>query len=446
MDYFPEPKNRTLEVFRTRGERYFYQKIIELAPLCTIGLCPSLCQSFESACQACNADYLLLSEKCMPMLHRAMRKALSNLNRSVPYELYQVNGEENASAWLFEEHPLITLQGRILTQLDEGAMCALLGHELGHCFLHASRDPVTLNAWMYDVLMRSPTVIRRDARMEDVRALRAAISAYLQCCELSADRIALFATRNLDDVLRLNMITFTGLNHGDMRWDSYGFLKQASLYLDDIRMHGFELGSHPVMFLRAWALSQFARTNLDFAWLPSGDIDLDALEDDLISVFSLLRDCDGELCMEDGDVPAEFWRFGLSACFLLASVDGELDAEEAEVIDRVFASHLPDYDQYLIAQNAVKTIYELAPFMRACGYARKLEVFMLLKHVMIKDGVINPNEVKFIMWLGHLIGGEALWRAHLSKLFAENALDMDLDTVEDLTELFDFKGFENIVL
>ena len=141
MDYFPKQKNQSLEFLRLPGEMAFYQKILDMIPDVLQSL-PVVCGDDVNAARlSMMSRCLRLSEKNAPALHQAMKQALQNLNRpDLPYDLFQQTGEENAYTRPYEEHPLITLQGRMLTMLDNTEFMALLGHELGHCFCHSECD------------------------------------------------------------------------------------------------------------------------------------------------------------------------------------------------------------------------------------------------------------------------------------------------------------------
>jgi hypothetical protein len=90
-----------------------------------------------------------LTESSAPRVHRVAREIASTLAFDRPYGLFQTRqeGEINAQA-LYHDDPVgIRLIGPVVSVLDDTALGAMIGHELGHCLAHggeADRPPLHL--------------------------------------------------------------------------------------------------------------------------------------------------------------------------------------------------------------------------------------------------------------------------------------------------------------
>jgi len=159
------------------------------------------------------AHSLLLSEGMAPEPYRVARALAERFGIVAPIEIYQAAGAENAIMHTVRSPVLIEVQGRMLSLLDDDALAALLGHELGHYLAHGDDNP-----------QRGPTLaamaILHGGSAPD--ELVAAAQRLSMAQELTADRIGLVACSGLDAALRLEMVTVTGLAAETLTWDTNG--------------------------------------------------------------------------------------------------------------------------------------------------------------------------------------------------------------------------------
>jgi hypothetical protein len=129
-------------------------------------------------------------------VHEVARDAAERLGFDEPFTLYQTPKERpytSAQALLNERPFAIRLIGPVAKLLDDAALRALIGHELGHALALGPRaDPPSriLSAWDYD----AP---RELLRLCDV------------ALELTAERFAVLAAGELDAIVRLEVAMYT---------------------------------------------------------------------------------------------------------------------------------------------------------------------------------------------------------------------------------------------
>jgi hypothetical protein len=128
-----------------------------------------------------------------PRVRRLVEEARHVLGVDEEVEVHPT-GARLAAAHRTDGGPLIvSLHWRELSGLDDGALLAVLGHELGHHVAHNGTRPDGPD----------PRVVYtrlHDDRSSEVREIAA---AYSRAAELTADRFALLACQDLDAALRL---------------------------------------------------------------------------------------------------------------------------------------------------------------------------------------------------------------------------------------------------
>jgi len=82
--------------------------------------------------------------------------------------------------------------------------------------------------------------------------------------ELTAVRFGLLATADLSAVLRLEMITTTGLSGDMLTWDTDAYLDQCRELMEASLQGGCDVQgvTHPEHSLRAWAAWLFSESDL----------------------------------------------------------------------------------------------------------------------------------------------------------------------------------------
>jgi hypothetical protein len=181
-------------------------------------------------------------------LYAAADRVSKALGVDAPTTFYQAIGRDSANAslvWL-PEGAHIVIAGDVLASLSESEVETLVAHELGHLklwqegqgdFFRALRILGDMSAHP----RAEPSVVRSEM-------------VFRQCCEIYADRAALAATHDMDAVVACLVKVETGLK-----------LVSATAYIQQAdEIFGLERPttqglSHPETYIRARALSQWAR-------------------------------------------------------------------------------------------------------------------------------------------------------------------------------------------
>ncbi|TKC94174.1 AAA domain-containing protein [Polyangium fumosum] len=346
---------------------------------------------------------LRLSEGMAPELHASAKECLGVLGITRPIEIYQSAGIENASIHFIEEPILVEVQGRMITLLDPGSMRAVLGHELGHYLAHGPWTPLGQSGRMASVLADAEDV------PEPIQKLSSSLS---MAGELTADRFGLLACQDLHALLRLEMISTTGLPGNALTWDTEAYLAQCKELIEQCLREGSgTLGvTHPEHNLRAYAAWLFSESDLYRSLTGRGPgsrsmADINAVLAKVLAVPGF----DTSYHMLEPQ-PAELHACALASSVLVAAADGEMADAEAEAIERVFAPLVSEYAAYFDVEFARRRFGELAGLMASLGAASHRSLFGLLAHVIGADGVLDPREVSTLLAIGDAIGAGALFQ------------------------------------
>ncbi len=213
-----------------------------------------------------------------PDLHALAARAAAALGISDPVTLYQSQGAEvlpdhgNASCLSLPGEVHIVFSGRLLEQLDDLRLLAVLGHELTHHKLWQD-DEGELGA--VDRMLWAAAVDGDSlpSHTESARRFRLHV-------ETTADRGGLLVTGDLEATVEALVSVSTGL----AKVAGSAYLKQASEVLADPARDRSDDGIHPELYIRARALELWAtksdedETERLIAELLRGGDDLDDLD------------------------------------------------------------------------------------------------------------------------------------------------------------------------
>lgn len=371
------------------------------------------------------ANSLRLTDSMAPVAYRAARTAQEVLGLAGELEIYQRSGGENAAIHLVESPVLLEIHGRLLPLLDEGALLGVFGHELGH---HLAHGP-------WGALGRAHGLKRAIGRADLDSELEHHLRGLSMLAELTADRVGLLACQDLHAMLRLEMITLTGLSGEVLTWDTDAYLAQSRELIEAVleKGEGVYGGTHPEHSLRAYALWLFSESDV-YRELTGQGPGRRRLEDIDGLLWQLFSD-EEEQAVEPGyhmldEPPRELHECALAASVIVAHADGVLADEEVEAIERIFAPLVGDWQTYLDREVAMIRFRESAPVVALAGGDLLRALFNLLVHVMGADGVVDPAEVGAILAIGEVLGCEDQYRRLLASTLSALGVTLAVEEVQ----------------
>jgi hypothetical protein len=206
--------------------------------------------SYEMTSAALEVDAMMASLRVDPRMRRVVGEARRVLGVDREVEVHPT-GERLAAAHTADGGPLIiSLHWRALSGVDDDALLAVVGHELGHHLAHSGAqpdapDPFFVYAWLH-----------ADRRSE----IRETAAAYSRAAELTADRFALLACQDLDALLRL----LAALSDEAPGMDAAPFLAACKDRVREVLARRQRAGgdSHPEIPVRAFAAWLFSQSDV----------------------------------------------------------------------------------------------------------------------------------------------------------------------------------------
>jgi uncharacterized tellurite resistance protein B-like protein len=348
-----------------------------------------------------------ITEGMAPALYERAREAQERLGLAGVLEIYRAGGAENADLHRPQDPLLVEVPGRLLTLLDRGASLALFGHELGHALAHgpqlshASPQRVALSLLQNDQC--SGATLKLAARLA-------------MAMELTSDRFALLATQDLDDFVRLELISTTGLPGEILTWDTKVHLQQCREGIERALAgdpSAAEL-TPPEHSLRTWAAWLFSETDVYCALTGKGPgtRPLEEVNETLSRVLNSTDLAGGHHMLQEP--PREQHEVALACSVLVASADGDFAETEQAVIERIFAPLVPDWRSFLDIESAQERLEEAAIVVQRAGRVHLRALFQVLIHVMAVDGVVDAAEFAMIRAIGESLGCTAICESLLA--------------------------------
>lgn len=369
--------------------------------------------------------HLRLSEGMAPEIFRWSERAARALGLAKPVEIYQAAGEENAANHTCESVVFVSLQGRLVSSLDEGSFLALFGHEFGHHIAHTSPFIGTTRL----AAIRFGSSIACDAGLSsDLRVLGSRVAMAM---EITADRFGAIAAGGIDGAVRLMMAIVTGLPAERLRNDIPAYLAQARAIFDDVKAKTKTIGTHPEHLLRAYALALFSESDLYKELTGHGSGARTITEVDAI-LKSILVGEQGSVMAhgEEDGLPPELQEFALAAAVLIASSDNDFDEAETKILEETFADIIPNWKELMDADLALTRFNELLPLALAGGEPVALAVFNILIHMMLADREIHVREMEVLSAVGRALHQEHLFQYLLAAVAREIRIERTDSSVE----------------
>jgi hypothetical protein len=367
-------------------------------------------------------DHLQLSPNMAPEVCARAEHSAKRLGVTAPVELYQASGPCNAANLLNPDVCFISFRGDMITLLDEGAMLALFGHEMGHHLCHTTfaSDKIRtfhhIASWMAGNESLGPE-------------LRRAFSRLSMAKEFTADRFAALAAGGLDGAVRLMMSVVTGLPSHRLERDQEVYVKQAlSLFGEGSDEGILHLGSHPEHLLRTYALSLFAETDAFRTLTGQGSgtrnlRDVDAHLDQILNRGSL------GIPSRESDEPMSPELMGFSCCaaVLMALSDGDLGDDELQALEDTFSHALPDWKVLLDPRRALEGYSEFLPLVAQGGESAAVSVFNIMLHIMLADRVVYGREIEMLHRVGRSLGQGKLFEHLMASVARDLRIELDGD-------------------
>jgi hypothetical protein len=369
--------------------------------------------------------HLRLSEGMAPEIFRWSEMAARALGLAKPVEIYQAAGEGNAANHTCEGVVFVSLQGRLISSLDEGSFLALFGHEFGHHIAHTSPFVGTTRL----AAIRFGSSIACDASLSsDLRVLGSRVA---MAKEITADRFGAIATGGIDGAVRLMMAIVTGLPAERLRNDIPAYLAQARAIFDDSKAKTKTIGTHPEHLLRAYALALFSESDLYKELTGQGTGARTISEVDAILKTILVGEQGSMMAqIEDAGLPPELQEFALAAAVLIASADDAYDEAESKILEETFADIIPNWKELMDADVALARFNELLPLALAGGEPVALAVFNILIHMMLADREIHVRELEVLSAVGRALHQEHLFQYLLAAVAREIRIERSDSSVE----------------
>ncbi len=360
-----------------------------------------------------------------PEIFRWSEMAARALGLAKPVEIYQAAGEDNATNHTCESVVFVSLQGRLISSLDEGSFLALFGHEYGHHIAHTSPFVGTTRL----AAIRFGSSIACDPSLSsDLRVLGSRVA---MAKEITADRFGVIAAGGIDGAVRLMMSIITGLPAERLTKDIHAYLAQARAIFDDAKAKTKSIGTHPEHLLRAYALALFSESDLYKELTGQGTGVRTITEVDAILKSILVGEQGAAMThSEDASLPPELQEFALAAAVLIASADDVFDEAESKILEETFADIIPNWKELMDADVALQRFNELLPLALSGGESVAYSVFNILIHMMLADREIHVRELEVLSAVGRALHQEHLFQYLLAAVSREIRIERSESPIE----------------
>ena len=302
-----------------------------------------------------------------------------------PVELFVVEDRytcANVTPGNVLSHPaFICLNSALVRSLKEPEIAFVLGHELAHLVLKHSefREAVML---LYKDLDKLPPHLKTE------------YDCWHKLSEMSADRVALLASCDIEAALRAMIICISGVDDNLLTLSLEQIIKYATTVVEEIKqMKIFTECTHPAMPLRILALKAFYDSNL-YKSLSSGNYD--SLSQVDVELETKLAELTRVIKKYPTNV-ADYWLMmtKAAATWLIISADANVTPEERAGLLDVIAKYCWCPEEILndISEKETESFLKLSVENLKANRASALnEVLRDLAFFLIGDRRIEPAE------------------------------------------------------
>ncbi|MDR2624812.1 MAG: DUF4011 domain-containing protein, partial [Zoogloeaceae bacterium] len=364
------------------------------------------------------AERLSLGKRAAPNAYRVAQALRKRFGLDAPIELYQAAGARNALLPFSATPLLLEIREHLPALLDDDALAALLGREIGHCLAHGANNPYRIPS------LATARILQDD---ETQKERRTAAQQLAMAQEITADRLGLIACSGLEAFLRLELATTTGLPTDTLTDEDTAIHLAQTRALMETALAATEPGNTaPEHSLRTWALWLFSETDAYQQLSGRGPGSRKLAELDALLMQALRKSgvaLGVPIRLEDP--PKTTQAAALAASVLVASADGELAEAKIQVIERVFSPLVHDWRHFLTPDSALDKFQRLAPVLLASGDPAQRALFSLTAHTLIVDGECSIGEAETLVALGDALGCRKLLRELLPPLLARFDLNLE---------------------
>jgi len=158
------------------------------------------------------STYVECGEEQFPELVALLGRAAKMLDLRFNATLFLGESPQMNAFTLGTEEPIVVVQSALLDQLDDAQVTAVLAHELGH--IHSEH---TLYRWMAQIIIFGGTRLIPGIGALLTVPLELALLKWSRCAELTCDRAAMLATRDLGACLGVELALAGGHRPGTSR-------------------------------------------------------------------------------------------------------------------------------------------------------------------------------------------------------------------------------------
>jgi RecA/RadA recombinase len=388
-----------IESIRFRGEPSYAEILRKMPGVKT--LAAKVCTDSAYIRRTLMACRQPLPESATANLYRMARALTRRFGIEAPVEIYKAVGAENTLLPFSVAPLLLEIREHLPALLDDDALAALLGREIGHYLAHGANNP-------YRLLSLAATLILQDNEAREERIVAAQRLAMSQA--ITADRLGLLACSDLNAALRLELASATGLSTDALAEETAVFLAQCKSLMETALAMTGPGNTHPEHSLRTWALWLFSETEVyqQLSGRGPGSRKLAELDAFLVQVLNKPGlDFGMPTLLEDSPDTAQ--AVALAVCVLTFCADGELRDAEIEAIERVFSPLTHNWRHCLAPEAALTEFQRLAPLVLPGGARLQRAIFFLVTHTLAMLGECSVCKAETLVAIGNALGCRKLF-------------------------------------